>query len=229
MDGGGVTRRRGYLWLAAVLVVVLLIVVYIDSRPQPVADIVSEVDTNEAGSPTSHFSQRQRHSARNNYHHVRFENQNHVAEPMPEKIFRKSAHVMVELNSADSMDLVQLYNIGPAFAKRILKYRARLGGFVEKSQLWEVYGMDSVRYNDIAPYVSVNSDGIELIDINSASVDQLKRHPYLDYYQAKAIVRMREQAGLYSDICDLKKVAIIDNETYNKILPYLTCNSLQNK
>ena len=148
---------------------------------------------------------------------------------MPEKIFRKSAHVMVELNSADSMDLVQLYNIGPAFAKRILKYRARLGGFVEKTQLWEVYGMDSVRYNDIAPYVSVNSDGIELIDINSASVDQLKRHPYLDYYQAKAIVRMREQAGLYSDICDLKKVAIIDNETYNKILPYLTCNSLQNK
>lgn len=223
------TRRRGYLWLAAVLVVVLLIVVYIDSRPQPVADIASEVDTNEVDSPTSHFSQRQRHSARNNYHHVRFEKQNHVAEPMPEKIFRKSAHVMVELNSADSMDLVQLYNIGPAFAKRILKYRARLGGFVEKTQLWEVYGMDSVRYNDIAPYVSVNSEDIELIDINSASVDQLKRHPYLDYYQAKAIVRMREQAGLYSDICDLKKVAIIDNETYNKILPYLTCNSLQNK
>ena len=225
------TRRRGYLWLAAVLVVVLLIVVYIDSRPQPVAVIASEVDTNEVDSPTAHFSQQQgqRHFSRNKYHHDRFEKQNYAAEPMPEKIFRKSAHVMVELNSADSMDLVQLYNIGPAFAKRILKYRARLGGFVEKSQLWEVYGMDSVRYNDIAPYVSVNSDGIELIDINSASVDQLKRHPYLDYYQAKAIVRMREQAGLYSDICDLKKVAIIDNETYNKILPYLTCNSLQNK
>lgn len=225
------TRRRGYLWLAAVLVVVLLIVVYIDSRPQPVAVIASEVDTNEVDSPTAHFSQQQgqRHFSRNKYHHDRFEKQNYAAEPMPEKIFRKSAHVMVELNSADSMDLVQLYNIGPAFAKRILKYRARLGGFVEKSQLWEVYGMDSVRYNDIAPYVSVNIDGIELIDINSASVDQLKRHPYLDYYQAKAIVRMREQAGLYSDICDLKKVAIIDNETYNKILPYLTCNSLQNK
>jgi DNA uptake protein ComE-like DNA-binding protein len=104
-----------------------------------------------------------------------------------------------------------------------------LGGFVSTEQLWEIYGMDSVRYNDIAPHVTVNPEGVTLMDINSVTIDQLKRHPYLDYYQAKAIVRMREQTGLYKDIEDLLKVPIIDNETYTKLKPYLTCNSQQNK
>jgi len=153
------------------------------------------------------------------------------AEPVspPEHIYHKSKRITVELNSADSLDLVQLYNVGPSFAKRILKYRTLLGGFVSKEQLWEVYGMDSVRYNDIAPYVTINPEGVTRMDLNNATIDQLKRHPYLDYYQAKAIVRMREQAGLYKNIEDLRKVSIIDKETYTKLIPYLTCNSQQNK
>lgn len=136
---------------------------------------------------------------------------------------------MVELNSADSLDLVQLYGIGPSYAKRILKYRDLLGGFVSKSQLWEVYGMDSVRYNLIAPHITVDAQNIRRMDINSAALDQLKRHPYIDYYQAKAIVQTRERAGLFAHIDDLKQVGLIDNESFNKIYPYLICNSQLNK
>jgi DNA uptake protein ComE-like DNA-binding protein len=124
---------------------------------------------------------------------------------------------------------VQLYSIGPTFARRILKYRSLLGGYVDKEQLWEVYGMDSVRYNTIAPYVTVDPEGVAPLDLNTVSLDQLKRHPYLDYYQAKAIVLLRERVGRFESVQDLQKVPIIDNETYTKIIPYLTCNLQQNR
>lgn len=240
------TRKKGYLWLAAVLLVALLIVVFIGLRPndnkQPenVVSGAAEDSLEELSQlqETQHTParygvaegkathERSVYTARSSKNEITAQ-----AEPVspPEHIYRKSKRVTVELNSADSLDLVQLYNIGPSFAKRILKYRNLLGGFVSKEQLWEVYGMDSVRYNDIAPYVTINPEGVTLMDLNSATIDQLKRHPYLDYYQAKAIVRMREQAGLFKNIEDLRKVSIIDNETYTKLIPYLTCNSQQSK
>ena len=96
-------------------------------------------------------------------------------------------------------------------------------------QLWEVWGMDSARYNDIAPHLFVDPNGIIPLDVNNASLDELKRHPYLDYYQAKAIVQMREKAGPYLNIDEIKNIPIIDNETYTHIAPYLTCNSQPKK
>ncbi len=239
------TRKRGYLWLAAVLLVALLIVVYIGMRPQ--GTVPETAVCAAAADSLEEFSRlaEERHTparyggakAEAAHGHSRYAGRDYPnettaqAEPVspPEHVYRKARRVTVELNSADSLDLVQLYNIGPAFAKRILKYRNLLGGFVSKDQLWEVYGMDSVRYNDIAPYVTINPEGVTPMDLNSATIDQLKRHPYLDYYQAKAIVRLREQVGLYQHIEDLRKVSIIDNETYTKLIPYLTCNSQLNK
>lgn len=228
---------RGRVWLAAVLVAVLLIVVLVamPSRPSgPEASTISSslISTPEAdwmGQAASHAG-RQRAAAGNGSRVWRQKGPAVSApEPTPHNIYRKDSRVEVELNSADSLDLVQLYNIGPAFAKRILKYRALLGGFVDKRQLWEVYGMDSVRYNDVAPYVTVDAQHVVPMDINGASVNELKHHPYLDYYQAKAIVRFREEQGPYNNIGDLHKVALIDNETFNKISPYLVCNLQQNK
>jgi DNA uptake protein ComE-like DNA-binding protein len=134
-----------------------------------------------------------------------------------------------ELNTADSLDLVQLYNIGPVIARRILKYRSLLGGYVRKEQLREVYGIDSARYNDIAPHLTVDPSRITPIDINTADIDRLKRHPYLDYYQAKAIIRLREERGAYAGVRDILNIPIIDSETFTRIEPYLICNSQPNK
>ena len=89
--------------------------------------------------------------------------------------------------------------------------------------------MDSARYNDIAPHLYTDPADITQIDLNSVTLDQLKRHPYLDYYQAKAIVQLRDATGLYHNIEDILKIPIIDNETYTHIAPYLTCNSQPNK
>jgi competence ComEA-like helix-hairpin-helix protein len=50
----------------------------------------------------------------------------------------------------------------------------------------------------------------------------MKKHPYLDYYLAKEIVRYREKYGTFATIDDLQKVNLMDGDTFRRIKPYLT-------
>ena len=77
--------------------------------------------------------------------------------------------------------------------------------------------------------ITIDGDEVRKINLNTATIDQLKRHPYLDYYQAKAILRYREQNGPYKQVSDILNIPLIDSETFTLIEPYLTCNSQQNK
>lgn len=127
-----------------------------------------------------------------------------------------------DVNTADTLDLQQLRGIGPVFARRIVKYRTLLGGYVAKEQLREVYGMTDELYNRIAPHLTLDTAAPPVrIDINTATADQLRRHPYLDYYQAKAIVTYRQKCGRFQTMQDLTKVSLIDETTYNRIKPYI--------
>ncbi len=100
---------------------------------------------------------------------------------------------IIELNSADTFDLQRLRGIGPSFARRITGYRARLGGYVRKEQLLEVYGMDSSRYQGIERYLSVNPEKITRLNLNAATFKELMRHPYMPYEVAKEIAIYRKK------------------------------------
>lgn len=129
--------------------------------------------------------------------------------------------VFVELNSADSAQLVQVRGIGPFFAKVILEHREKLGGYRSKDQVLEVYGMDSTKFARIENQLTVDSIAITKIDINSATFKELLKHPYINYNQTKAIVNYREQHGSFKSIEDLQKIHLVKGETYRKIAPYL--------
>jgi competence protein ComEA len=124
--------------------------------------------------------------------------------------------VNVEINSADSETLLKVKGIGPAFASRIIKYRKLTGGYLKKEQLLEVYGLDSERYSGIEGQVTLNP-----VAINSISLDELKRNPYLRYKLANAIIRYREQHGNFSSIDDLRKIKLLDEGTIGKIGGYI--------
>ena len=228
---GGLTRHRAYLWLTAAGLVILLIALWAHRSQSSTTPLVTIPSTDTISLPLHQPSEKKQPSA----HHCTHFNAStypqqksapsRTPEQPPATIYHKDKQLLFNLNTADSLDLVQLYNIGPTFARRIIGYRTRLGGFVDKSQLWEVKGMDSVRYNDIAPHLYADPADIRQMDLNNVTLDQLKRHPYLDYYQAKAIVQLREDAGAYHNIEEILKIPIIDNETYTHIAPYLTCNS----
>lgn len=128
----------------------------------------------------------------------------------------------VHLNDADTLALMTVKGIGPAFARRIFLYGKRLGGFYKKEQLMEVFGLDSVKYLEIAAQLIADTTRIVRIQINKATFEELKSHPYLKYKQINAILQFRKQHGNYSNIADLKKVAILSEVTIEKLAPYIS-------
>lgn len=130
----------------------------------------------------------------------------------------------LELNSADSLSFVMLKGIGPSFAHRIIAYRNRLGGFCDIAQLKEVYGMDSTRYNSMLSSITVDSSLISQININSASVQDLKKHPYINHNLANLIVAYRNAHGNYKAVEDVKKLNLVTDDLYRKLAPYLIVN-----
>lgn len=135
--------------------------------------------------------------------------------------FRKQ-RFSLEMNSADTLDWQQLRGIGHAFSNRIVAYRSRLGGFYAKEQLLEVYGFTDSLYAAILPSLRLDTSLLRPIHINTIVLDSLKRHPYVDYYQAKAIVAYRQRYGNYRSPSDLLRVNLIDTATLVRLKPYLS-------
>lgn len=133
-----------------------------------------------------------------------------------------SAGKVIELNAADSAKLTAVEGIGPSFAVRIIRYRNRLGGFINKEQLKEVFEIDSLKYEGIKQQVSVNPSIIRKIPINTISFAQLRLFPYLNYKQVNAIIEYRNQHGNYTSIADMKNIVLLDDALLRKIEPYLS-------
>jgi competence ComEA-like helix-hairpin-helix protein len=127
---------------------------------------------------------------------------------------------VIELNDATITELSKIRGIGTTFANRIYRYKERLGGFFNKEQLKEIYGIDSLKFTEVKDEVSVNQYKVKRIDINSISFVQLRLFPYLSYKQANAIIEYRNQHGKYATLNDLKNIAILDNLVLQKIEPY---------
>ncbi len=132
------------------------------------------------------------------------------------------APVVLELNAVDSVQLQSLPGIGPVFASRIVRFRDRLGGFHDVLQLMDVYGFDSVRFIGLREQVYVDSSAVSKIRLNSASIEQLRAHPFISPKLANIIVQYRKQHGPYRSLDDLLNIAIMDDGIFRKIAPYLT-------
>ena len=110
---------------------------------------------------------------------------------------------VIEINESDTLQLMKIPGVGASFAKRITGYRNLLGGYYRLEQLQEIYGMYEELYEKIAPFLRTDSVKINPIPVNTASLDKLKSHPYLNFYQAKAIVEMRKKKGKLENIHEL--------------------------
>ncbi len=129
--------------------------------------------------------------------------------------------VMIEINVADTSELVLLKGIGSGYAKRIIKYREKLGGFYKKEQLLEVWGMDTAHYQKFSESIIINPSNIRKININKADIKDLMRHPYIDFYLARSIVKYRNAIGAYTSVQQINAAGMIYKELYQKIEPYL--------
>lgn len=130
--------------------------------------------------------------------------------------------VKVELNTADSLQLITVKGIGPAFAGRILAYRNKLGGFATMAQLGEVYGLDAEKVAQISEQITLNKTLILQLKINTAPFKVLVAHPYLNYDQVKQIVNYREKIGPIKKVSDLVQLPYFSENDISKLAPYLS-------
>ena len=129
--------------------------------------------------------------------------------------------LVVELNSADTLTLQMLHGIGPAYARRIVKYRERLGGFHSTEQLLEVYGFTPELVAHIAPYITMDTGNIRQVDINTVELKQLIKHPYIEYYQARDIIALRNKGTRFCSADDLRAIPSMADSTLDRLLPYI--------
>ena len=139
---------------------------------------------------------------------------------------RRSAKTdeMVELNSADTTRLKMLRGIGSGYAKMIVAYREKLGGFYAVSQLLEVYKFPDETYQKIKHQLSVDTTLIRKIKVNETTVKELKSHPYISYYQALSIVENRElQPEMrYNSLYDMVVDEALKEEDILRVAPYFS-------
>ena len=102
----------------------------------------------------------------------------------------------VNLNSADTTELKSLPGIGSFFAKNIVDYKNKLGGFIEKEQLLEVYAFDTTRLSNIENFIVIDSIELRKVNINTDDFKTILRHPYIEYEDVKKIVNYRESKGM---------------------------------
>ena len=131
-------------------------------------------------------------------------------------------HVHVDLNAADTFELMLLPGIGEVYARRICKYRDLLGGYVNAGQLREVYGLNPALVDTLKRHLHIDTLKIRHIAINQATFREFIRHPYLGEYHTQAILNYRNyRQARVEHIDELLKHNILDQKTYHKIQPYL--------
>lgn len=135
---------------------------------------------------------------------------------------KKQENFHVELNSADTTELMQVKGIGRGYAKSIVRFRQQTGGFVSVGQLRELYGMTDANFAKISVSCTVNQSLVRKIKVNTATVERLDAHSYLNFYESKAIYEYRRKKGKILSIAELKNIAEIRPETIEKISPYLS-------
>ena len=144
----------------------------------------------------------------------------HVLNPARENTVRVPA--TLDVNLADTTAWISLPGIGSKLANRIVAFREKLGGFVAVEQVAEIYGLNDSTYQLIRSRLICVNPGVRKININRASVDELKTHPYIRYPLASAIVQYRNGHGNFSRIEDLKKLVMVTPEIVVRVSPYLT-------
>lgn len=123
----------------------------------------------------------------------------------------------IALNTADTTMLKRVPGIGSGYARAIVNYRNRLGGYVDVNQLLDIKGIPP----EALQYIVLGNSDVKKLDINHLSLNQLKQHPYLNFYQARALVESRRLHGPLRSAADLRLISDFTEADIKRLIPYL--------
>lgn len=124
----------------------------------------------------------------------------------------------IAVNTADTTDLQKIPSIGSSYARAIVRYRDQLGGFCKAQQLLEIEGLPE----SALAYMTIDCKDIHKMNINTMTLSQLKRHPYINYYQAKAICDYRRLRGPLKSLKELELLKDFPPAEIERLQPYVS-------
>ncbi|MDR0830164.1 MAG: helix-hairpin-helix domain-containing protein [Prevotellaceae bacterium] len=145
------------------------------------------------------------------------------------KNYIQKVDTIIELNSADTTDLQKLRGIGSGWAKAIVAYRQKLGGYYSVNQLLEIKNFPAETFAKIEQNLTADASKIQKIEINRATVEFLRNHPYLNFYQSKAIYELRRKKEKLNSIDELQILPDFTEKDLQKIAPYLNFKEIERK
>jgi competence ComEA-like helix-hairpin-helix protein len=138
-----------------------------------------------------------------------------------QKKFAPAPIANIDINKASDVDWTKLPGIGQGYAKRIVNFREKLGGFCSVEQVKETFGLPDSTFQKAKPYL-VASPILRKINVSTATVEELKGHPYLKWQQVNVLTNYRAQhGGKIANWEEIKKIQGLNMEIMEKIKPYL--------
>lgn len=124
----------------------------------------------------------------------------------------------VDLNTADTALLKRIPGIGHGFASQIVRRRQNLGGYTSVEQLKEIpHFPDSL----LSWFEIGDLKSIQKININKATLTEMRRHPYLNFYQCRTILEHRRKYGTIKSLNDLSLYEEFTAKDLDRLTPYL--------
>ena len=123
----------------------------------------------------------------------------------------------VVLNTADTAELRHVPGIGVYFANEIVNHGRFLGGYVSVDQLDEIPDFPK----EAKQYFVISNAQPKKLNVNRLSLNELKRHPYINYYMARAIVDYRRLHGPIKSLQQLSLSRDFTPEAIKRLEPYV--------
>ena len=123
----------------------------------------------------------------------------------------------VTLDDADTASLRKVPGIGRYYASRIVRYRNDLGGYVSVAQLSEIEGIPESALS----YFRVTGGAVRKLNLNRLTLNELKHHPYINFYQARRIIDYRRLKGPLHSIDDLRLLKDFSQRDIERLRPYV--------
>lgn len=161
------------------------------------------------------YKKNKKQSSDFSYEHKKEENKEIKKYPKQEKF---NAGIIIDVNTADTSILKKIPGIGSVISRNIVNYRNRLGGFYNTAQLLEVQYVDST----LLKWFEVKSDVFRKIRINKAGLDELRSHPYMDFYKARAIIDFRRKRGPIDGMSQISMFGEFSEEDVDKLSHYFS-------
>ena len=134
-----------------------------------------------------------------------------------DSIYKYPAGTILDLNRADTAELKKIPGIGSGIARLIVNYRQRLGGFYQIEQLQEIH----LDYRPLQAWFTVTPSEIRRINLNRVGIERLRHHPYINFYQAKALVEYRKKKGALHSLKPFTLYEEFTESDLERLSPYV--------